>query len=135
MTLAADIARFNKKTEAGIDKTVRAVTFALFREIVRRTPVGDINGGRLKGAWQTTQRAPATAAIERFDKSGAKSTAEVAANMGGWGSVTYFTNLMPYAHRIEFDGWSSVKSPQGMVRVSFARIQRLVAQEARKNKV
>lgn len=135
MTFATDIARFNKKTEASIDKTVRAVTFALFREVIRRTPVGDVNGGRLKGAWQTTQRAPATAAIERFDKSGAKSTADVAANMGGWGSVTYLTNLMPYAHRIEFDGWSHTKAPAGMVRVSFARIGRLVAAEARKNKV
>ena len=132
MSFAADIARFNKKTEASIDKTVRAVTFALFREIVRRTPV---DTGRLKGNWQTTQRAPALGTLTTEDKSGGKAIAAIAAGMGGWGSVTYLTNNLPYAHRIEFDGWSSVKSPQGMVRVSFARIQRLVALEARKNKV
>lgn len=143
MTFAADIARFNKKTEASIDKTVRAVTFALFREIVRRTPV---DTGRLKGNWQTTQRAPATGTLTTEDKSGAKAIAAITAGMGGWGSVTYLTNNLPYAASAEFGGWNgptdkvteagfSRKAAEGMVRVSFARINSIVRSAARDNKV
>lgn len=132
MTFAADIARFNKKTEASIDKTVRAGTFALFRGVIRSTPVEE---GELKGAWQTTQREPAVSDVLRFDESGSRAIAEAAANIGGWGSVTYLTNLKPYAHRIEFDRWSKIKAPAGMVRINFARVQQLFAAQARKNKV
>lgn len=132
MTFAADIRRFTDKTEKSIDKTVRAITFALFREVIQRTPVLD---GFLKGAWQTTTRAPATVNVTRADPGGGRAISEVVTNGGGWGSVTYMSNLMPYAHRIEFDGWSSVKAPAGMVRVSFARIQKIVATAAQQNKV
>lgn len=132
MTFAADIRQFTAKTEKAVDKTVRAITFALFREVIQRTPV---DTGQLRGSWQTTVNAPATVNVIRPDKSGGKAISEVVVNGGGWGSVTFLTTLMPYAHRIEYDGYSRVKSPQGMVRVSFARIQRIVAKAARDNRV
>lgn len=128
MTFAADIRRFTDKAEKDTDKVVRAVTFSLFREVIQRTPVLD---GYLKGSWQTTQRAPAVTSITRSDPSGSAAISEVLTNGGGWGSVTYMTTLAPYAHRIEFDGWSHTKSPQGMVRVSMRRINTIVRQAAR----
>lgn len=132
MTFAADIHRFTAKSEKAVDKTVRAITFALFREVIRRTPV---DTGRLKGNWQTTTTMPATGTLETTDKSGGKAIAAIAAGMGGWGSTTYLTNNLPYAQRIEYDGWSYTKAPVGMVRVSLARINSIVAKAARDNRV
>lgn len=132
MTFAADVHRFTAKTEKAVDKTVRAITFALFREVIRRTPV---DTGRLKGNWQTTTSAPATGTLETTDKSGAKAIVAIAAGMGGWGGTSYLTNNLPYAHRIEYDGWSHTKAPSGMVRVAFARITNIVREAARDHKV
>ncbi|WP_162455859.1 hypothetical protein [Pseudoxanthomonas kalamensis] len=44
-------------------------------------------------------------------------------------------NNLPYANRIEYDGWSHTKAPAGMVRVSFARIRQIVSKAVRDNKV
>ena len=37
-------------------------------------------------------------------------------------SVVYLTNNLPYAARIEYDGWSHTKAPEGMVRKNVIRI-------------
>lgn len=131
MSFARDVARFSEKAEKAVDKTVRAITFALFREVIKRTPV---DTGRLKGNWQCSVGAPVTGTVTTVDKSGGQTIASMAQAMGGWGSVTYLANNLPYAHRIEFDGWSSVKAPSGMVRTSLARINAIVAKAARDNK-
>lgn len=141
MSFARDVARFSEKAEKAVDKTVRAITFALFREVIRRTPVGTSDtsrgyiGGRLKGNWQASVGAPATGTVERIDGSGTRTVADMSAAIGGWGSVTYLANNLPYAHRIEFDGWSHTKAPAGMVRVSQSRINAIVRQATRENKV
>lgn len=132
MTFAADVRRFTAKSEKAVDKTVRAITFALFREVIMRTPV---DSGRLKGNWQASVNAPATGTVTTTDKSGAVTIASMAAGIGGWGSQTYLANNLPYAHRIEFDGWSHTKAPAGMARVSLARINAIVAKATRENKV
>ena len=121
----AQVGKFARNFEEQADKKVRAITFALFREVIRRTPV---DKGRLKGNWQCTISSPAFGTVEIDDKSGSKTIAQMAANMGGLGSTTYLTNNLPYAHRIEYDGWSHTKAPAGMVRVSFARIQGIARQ-------
>lgn len=126
------IAGFAKKAEKAVDQTVRAVTFALFSEVIDRTPV---DTGRLKGNWQVSQAVPASGTLTVTDKDGGTTKTKMAGGIGGWGSVTFLANNLPYAERIEFDGWSHTKAPAGMVRVSFARVQRIVATEARKHKV
>ena len=131
MSFAADIQRFAVKSEQQVDKTVRAITFALFREVIQRTPV---DTGRLKGNWQASVGSPVTGTVTTTDKDGSSTVASMAAAIGGWGSKTYLSNGLPYAHRIEYDGWSHTKAPAGMVRVSFARIQNIVAKAARENR-
>ena len=124
MTFSREVTLFAKKAESSTDKAVRAITFSLFREVVQRTPV---DTGRLKGNWQVSQGAPATGTTE----TSSDPTAAIAGGIGGLGSTTFLTNNLPYAQRIEYDGWSSVKAPAGMVRVSFARINTIVAQAAK----
>lgn len=132
MSFASQVRTFAVKSEKAVDATVRAITFALFREVVQRTPV---DSGRLKGNWQVSIGTPATGTLTSVDKNGGTTITKIVAGMGGWGSVTYLTNNIPYAHRIEYDGWSHTKAPAGMVRVSLARINSIVSTAIRQNKV
>lgn len=47
----------------------------------------------------------------------------------------YFDNNMPYAHRIEYEGYSSVKAPQGMLRINAVRWGEFYKQAAKMVKV
>ena len=132
MTFAADVRRFTVKSEKAVDKTVRAITFALFREVIQRTPV---DTGRLKGNWQASVGAPEMGTLTTTDARGGTTITKMAGAIGGWGSVSYLSNNLPYAARIEYDGWSHTKAPEGMVRVSLARIQAIVRAATRDNKV
>jgi hypothetical protein len=132
MAFAAQVRNFTTKAEKATDKTIRAITFALFREVIMRTPV---DKGRLKGNWQASQGSPATGTVTTTDPSGGVTIASMASAIGGWGSVSYLSNNLVYAHRIEYDGWSHTKAPAGMVRVSLARINAIVATATRNNKV
>lgn len=147
MTFAADLSRFAKKAEAATDAVVRKVTFDLFADVVRRTPVGNPSlwknpdsapdgyvGGRLKANWQASQNVPVTGTLTTTDASGATTIIAIAGAIGGAGSVTYLANNLPYAHRIEFDGWST-QAAAGMVRVSMARVQQHVRAAVRANRV
>lgn len=128
MSFASDVARFAVKAEANTDAVVRKVTFDLFSDVVRRTPV---DTGRLKANWRASQNVPVTGTVTSTDASGATTIIAIAGAIGGAGSVTYLSNNLPYAHRIEFDGWSHTKAPAGMVRVSMARVQQHIRAAAR----
>jgi len=136
MSFSDDVKRFSVKAGQSADNTVRAVTLALFKGIIRDTPV---DTGRARGAWQTTVETPAVGSNSRDDptptgRDGGPSQAEVDANTpNGAGQVTYLANDLPYIESLE-DG-SSTQSPQGMVRRNMDRIQANLAREARKNKV
>ena len=145
MSFARQVRAFAVKSEKALDQTVRAITFSLFREVVQRTPVGEPSrwkspapagyvGGRLKGNWQVSIGSPAVGTLETIDATGTATVGKIAAGIGGFGTVTYLTNNLSYAMPIEYDGWSSI-ARQGMVRVSFARIDNIVAQAARANRV
>ena len=132
MSFARDVAAFAVKSEKALDQTVRAITFSLFREVVQRTPV---DSGRLKGNWIVSQGSPVRTTTEATDPSGSRTIAAIAGGIGGLGTVNFLANSLSYAERIEYDGWSSVKAPSGMVRIAFARIETIVANAARANRV
>jgi len=125
---ALDVKALIAKTTARADETVRAVTLELFSEVIQRTPV---DTGRLKGNWQTTVGAPANGVTDRLDTSGDLAIAEAKGGIGGLGTITYLSNNLPYAYRIEYEGWSHTKAPAGMVRVSMARIEQIVREFVR----
>lgn len=132
MSFATELRQITLKADKATDKTIRGVTLALFREVIQRTPV---DTGRLVGNWQTSTGTPISGTTGRKDPGRTLAFAEALAKIGGIGSVTYMTNNLPYAQRIEYDGYSKIKAPAGMVRVSFARIDAIVRSEANKNKV
>lgn len=48
--------------------------------------------------------------------------------------VMYLRNNLPYAYRIEYEGWSKVKAPEGMVRRNVARFRRILNEAVRENR-
>ena len=136
MSFATDIRRFAIRSGESVDRTVQAVTIALFNGIIRDTPV---DTGRARGDWQTTVGTPASGQNGRNDptktgRDGGPAQAEVVANTPkSAGQLTYLTNSMPYIEQLE-EG-SSQQAGDGMVRRNMDRIQRNLAREARKNKV
>lgn len=118
---------FGIKALDKVDKVRRASVLELFKLVIYATPV---DSGRLRGNWQTTINSPATAQIERSDANGGLALAEAMANLGGLLDVVWFTNNLPYAERIEYDGWSR-QAPEGMVRKHVAQWRRIVEAKAR----
>lgn len=137
-TIGQAIVNIQKLTE----KMVRGTVIGCASRIIKRTPVGNPDlwlykndgvyvdyvaykgypegyiGGTLRGNWQPSIGQPIATEIERIDKSGAAVTADIKreGERLNIGSIFYMTNNLPYAARIEFDGWSTQAS-QGMMRI------------------
>lgn len=126
---SATIKGFAAKAPKTIDKVRRASCLDLFRLIINNTPV---DKGLLRGNWRTSVGFPQTEPIPRTEKEdGTEVFAEAASNLGGLHDTVYFTNNLPYAQRIEYDGWSEFKAPQGMVRKNVIRWPEIVAKNNR----
>lgn len=134
MSFSLDLSKFAKGTEEKLEKTKRAVTLKLFSAIVLDTPV---DTGRLRGNWQISIAAPKTGTLAREDKSGSTVNSEIKATVEAskLGDTVILRNNLPYAHRIEYDGWSKVKAPQGMVRRNLLRFERLLKKAAAEGKL
>lgn len=134
MSFTSDIDDFVGVIETNSDKVFRGSALSLFTRIIRRTPVLT---GRLVSNWQIEfdKQSAKKASGSRSSKAGAQSTSikKTADKMADatTRNTVYFTNNLPYAKVIE-DGASTVKSPEGMVKVSLLEFKRHVAKEARK---
>lgn len=92
-------------------------------------------GGRFKGNWQFTLEAPAIGTLDRVDPDGKAVLGELVAfaNTLTAGQVAYIVNNLPYSIPLEY-GHSS-QAPDGMVRVTLARLQQIVDDAIRNNQV
>lgn len=131
MSFSDDVRRFSAKAAEAHDKIARTAALELFTGVIRSTPV---DTGRARGNWQTSVGQPTPNEIERDDKSGAQAIGEVQARTPeGAGQEVFLTNNLPYVYSLEYG--SSKQAPAGMVRVNFARVQKIVAKAIAKNKV
>jgi hypothetical protein len=110
-----------------VDKVRRASALELISLVITATPV---DTGMLRGNWQTKLNAPVTSHIVRLDKGGNAAIAEALANLGSMVDVVYMTNSLPYAEKIEYEGYSR-QAPQGMLRANVAKWQRIVKAKAK----
>jgi len=146
MSFGIEIAKWAKDATEGMADLHQAATLKLFSNVILQTPVGNpdnwqslwkdtegraVNaplgyvGGRLRGNWQFSSNSPASGELDMVDPSGAKT---VAAMQQGVLAVNfredvklYLSNNLPYARRIEYDGWSK-QAPTGMVRKNIIKI-------------
>lgn len=149
-----NINRFAQKTKMRMGHFRRGVLIKLFSSIVFDTPVGNVDtwnisdaqkkklkkdgyvGGRLRGGWQTAIGKSPRKQIERIDAGGGAVIAEMTGIVSNSKDAdkVYFVNRVPYASRIEYDGWSHTKAPQGMVRKNIRRIRALVKKQLAQTK-
>lgn len=73
-------------------------------------------GGRFKANWNVSFGAADTTTTTSTDVSRGNAEAEKALTLP-LGGVMYISNGLPYARRLEYEGWST-QAPAGMVRVS-----------------
>jgi hypothetical protein len=101
-------------------RDARRYTLDCANRIIRRTPV---DTGMLRGGWQPSINAPINTEINRVDKNNAAVSADIKRESDRLviGDIFYMTNNLPYAARIEYDGWSQ-QAVQGMMRVSVIEV-------------
>lgn len=117
-----DLDKFAKVIGAGISEVRRKVSFALYTNITRRTPV---DTGRLRASWFMSDAEPAGGTAPEGQRSGGGATQEAFGNVTATFAkpydTTWIVNNLPYAGPIEF-GHSS-QAPAGMVRISLAEVE------------
>lgn len=123
MSFSLDVGKWAEKAGEEAAEANEMIILSLMRGIIMETPVLE---GRLRGNWIATKSKPSTATRVMPDKSGRATVARAEnfverQDLGEDFSI-YFTNNLPYAHRIEYDGWSQEKAPTGMVRNNLTRI-------------
>lgn len=122
-TFAIDVKKFVSKAEDRMEGLVRAIVIELFTSVIMDTPV---DTGRLRGNWQISIREPKTGTVNVTDPSGGNTVKKVedlvaGADISASDIQFFLSNNLPYASRIEFDGYSK-QAPEGMVRRNMIRI-------------
>ncbi len=133
------IENFIKKAKKNPELVVRQVTIKLYSQIILASPV---DTGRFRMNWQATTDTPATGVLLGNDPTGSRAIGNATnfvMNSPKWDEFR-FTNNLPYAEKIEFGGYSgsgpntvggfSTQAPQGVVRVTVTRFQRLIDEAA-----
>lgn len=131
MSFTLDVSKYVAKTKKNVNEVIQGTAISLYRSIILDTPV---DTGRLVGNWFVTKGSPSTKTVK-----GVMTAPQAVDRMtkvveGKESNVYYLTNNLPYAYRIEYEGWSKNKAPQGMVRKNINRFNALLEQEARKYK-
>jgi hypothetical protein len=130
MSFASDLRAFRKKTMDNYVKIKRLSAFDLFAAIVLETPV---DKGVLRNNWFAEIGRGSTETTDGEDPSGQQAIARIRNVLNGTDVAKdiFFTNNLPYAVPIEFDGISG-KAPEGMVRINALRWDQIVRANVRK---
>lgn len=117
MSFASDFKRAKENIRTESEKRVVALAANILSGTVEMTPVAK---GRLRGNWQVDINAKPNEVLEVTDKTGSSTIAKGTSNANKYdlGDTVYLTNNLPYAYRIEYLGYSSVKAPGGMLRIT-----------------
>lgn len=119
--MAKRIAKAKGKTELFYKKLAMEV----MTRVIMKSPV---DTGRFRANWFVGYGAPYLHTDTATDASGAQTIAANTASIMGIkvdGRTIWITNALPYAHRLEYDGWSR-QAPGGMVRVTLAELGGMV---------
>ena len=127
MTFALDITNWTEKTKARVTLASRKIALEVFTRVILRSPV---DTGRFRGNWQVAIGSVPAGTLEVDDKSGQATIGKMTAKALGLeaGDVITLVNNLPYAWRLE-TGWSQ-QAPGGMVGLSVAEYQPIVAKVA-----
>lgn len=133
------VANWANESTDEIHSMHKAIILELFTSVILDTPVLE---GRLRGNWIMTFNSAANGTLKiQETTTGSESNgssdsvrgpvtstvvgnvfAEIAKLPKGADFLVFLSNNLPYANRIEYDGWSHTKAPAGMVRKNMVRI-------------
>lgn len=130
MSLASDLRLFAQKSNQKMETVIKSSLVRVGTSIVVKSPV---DTGRFKNNWLSAYGTVDTSVTQSVDPSGSESIGRLKLEAQGIkiGEVFYFTNSLPYAARLEYEGWSE-QAKAGMVRVSIAAWENIVADEVSK---
>lgn len=133
MSFAQDLKRFADATLTRHDKVKKAFAISLFGSVIMDTPV---DTGRLRGNWQCSIGSQDTSVTDNTDKYGSLTVNAMQLKVKGsrGEDAIFLSNSLPYASRIEYDGWSHTKAPNGMVRRNVARANEILKAQLAKIK-
>lgn len=123
-TLTTFAANAGKK----ISEVRRAVVIELFSSVIADTPVLT---GRLRGNWQTSIGSPKKNELGVRAGSAAQQEVQDTALKLVNDQTIFLRNNLPYAARIEYEGWSKQKAPAGMMRKNVARLTEIMQKKIR----
>lgn len=118
---------FSARAQEKVLKIFKKSIIDLTSDIISDTPV---DTGRLKNNWFPSVGAASEQTTEATANEAGDRAEKCAQNELTLDKTFYFTNNLPYAFRIEFEGWSKVKAPQGMVRRNAIRWKQIVKRAA-----
>lgn len=130
MSFSADLRKFAVATNRTITDTLVGTVQELAVRLVMRSPV---DTGRFRANWQIGDGGPDTRVDSGYDKQPLGS-APAPASFTRWqdqlegvlpGTTIYITNSLPYARRLEYEGWSK-QAPGGMVRVTLTEYSQII---------
>lgn len=128
MSFSLDVGKWAKGAKKEMSNVNKAIILELFTSVILDTPVLE---GRLRGNWLISKTQPRGGTIDVTDPQGDKTTLKIQDFItrldGDKDFSVFLTNNLPYAYRIEYDGWSGTKAPEGMVRKNFIRISNNLA--------
>ena len=132
MSFSQKVARWTYNAGQEIEELQKAIILELFTSVILDSPVLE---GRLRGNWLITSGTPGEGVVDVLDPTGNITTRKISNFVRSIDAAenynVYLTNNVPYAYRIEYDGWSHTKAPEGMVRKNFIRISQNLKTGAR----
>ncbi|ASN68686.1 hypothetical protein 3S11_8 [uncultured Caudovirales phage] len=144
-TFSLAIREWAEKAGEALDDTCRAIVIEVGSSLVRMSPV---DSGRFRGNWQFNIDKPASGVLETQDPDGNETIQKLVAeaNTFSAGQVAYIINNLPYGPLLEFGGYNgptekvnergfSRKAPEGFVRITQARFQKIVREAAAEHRV
>jgi len=127
MSLGKQLERATLNLKGYAEEQVKGTLFSLTSRVIKETPV---DTGRLRNNWQSSLGAPLRGELSGTDATGAGAIRRAAATIDKMdiGDTFYMTNNLPYAARIEYEGWSP-QAPAGMLRVNVERVRAAIARQ------
>lgn len=130
-SFSADLRKFAEASKRTMDETMKQVCLEIATRIVQRSPV---DTGQFRGNWQLGDGGPDNRTDSPFDKQ-ALGSPPSSETFTRWldqlegtraGSIVYITNSLPYARRLEYEGYSK-QAPAGMVRVTVVEYGQIIS--------
>lgn len=141
---AAEFAKMLRVAEDKAELVVKKSAMQVLSAIDFKSPVGDpdtwaspaplgYTGGQFRANWNLSIEAMDTDTTTDKDPSGEVAIKRAQGRIESYqlGDKIFITNSLPYAYRLEYEGWSR-QAPQGMVRITALEFEQYVSEQAAK---